>query len=415
MGLWIRGTLSKGAQMKRFTLGLGISAGVALFAPATRGEFVPGHVFVAVAEGESCEMGGQEWIVEIDPVTGENWIFAEASEDNDLCDISGLAFTPDGTKLRLLNEGNYLTGIDGWIVEFDAEGNSETVLDESDGLGSPLGFNGIAYDAIGDFYVLNTIPSEVLRFPADGGEATEFADSDDGVFGWGGISFAPNGDLFYASEVTDEILRIGPDGSSSFFDSLDLGDGGDDPTGIAINDQGSIFVTANSHYDGGIARVYALYRYDDYDPASRQLLAEGFVENAGYFSTPIAFSGDQRELYFAMAASWDIVPGGSVLYTVDPDTGSYSLITTLSALEPSDLYTIPKGIAVYSSPPSNACPGDVNDDGSVDPFDVGDVLSYFGCVVGTGSACDASDTNSDGAVDPLDAGFVLARFGTCYK
>ncbi|MCH7702886.1 MAG: hypothetical protein IID37_14475, partial [Planctomycetes bacterium] len=61
-----------------------------------------------------------------------------------------------------------------------------------------------------------------------------------------------------------------------------------------------------------------------------------------------------------------------------------------------------------------ACEGDVNGDGAVDPLDSGFVLARFGCPVGTGDeSCDAADANGDGEVDPLDSGFVLARFGDC--
>ncbi len=59
-----------------------------------------------------------------------------------------------------------------------------------------------------------------------------------------------------------------------------------------------------------------------------------------------------------------------------------------------------------------ACEGDANGDGVIDPLDSGFVLARFGCSVGTGDpACDCADLNGDLVVDPLDSGFVLARFG----
>ena len=65
-------------------------------------------------------------------------------------------------------------------------------------------------------------------------------------------------------------------------------------------------------------------------------------------------------------------------------------------------------------PPCEACQGDVNGDGTVDPLDSGFVLARFGCPVGEGDPdCDIADQNTDGTVDPLDVGFVLARFGPC--
>ena len=62
----------------------------------------------------------------------------------------------------------------------------------------------------------------------------------------------------------------------------------------------------------------------------------------------------------------------------------------------------------------DVCPGDVNGDCTIDPLDLGNVLSHFGCPVGSGDPdCDAADVNGDALVDPLDSGFVLSRFGTC--
>lgn len=63
--------------------------------------------------------------------------------------------------------------------------------------------------------------------------------------------------------------------------------------------------------------------------------------------------------------------------------------------------------------PTDACPGDANNDGFVDPLDTGYVLARFGCSVDENPACAMADQNADGAVDPLDVGFVLARFGEC--
>ena len=63
--------------------------------------------------------------------------------------------------------------------------------------------------------------------------------------------------------------------------------------------------------------------------------------------------------------------------------------------------------------PTDACPGDANDDGHVDPLDVGYVLARFGCSVDEDPSCAMADQNADGAVDPLDVGFILARLGEC--
>lgn len=44
--------------------------GAATTTPA--GEFVTGHVFVTVWQADPCDFGGEEAILEIDPVTGGN-------------------------------------------------------------------------------------------------------------------------------------------------------------------------------------------------------------------------------------------------------------------------------------------------------------------------------------------------------
>ncbi|MCH7702908.1 MAG: sulfatase-like hydrolase/transferase [Planctomycetes bacterium] len=63
---------------------------------------------------------------------------------------------------------------------------------------------------------------------------------------------------------------------------------------------------------------------------------------------------------------------------------------------------------------SAACEGDVNGDGTVNPFDLGYVVARFGCPVATCDlACDAADADGDGDVDAEDTAYVLARLGTC--
>ena len=67
------------------------------------GEFVPGHVYVAVRA--HCEGNACDWIVQVDPDTGETTLLAD-SETDVLWQTNGLAFTPrtgEGIKLRGAN------------------------------------------------------------------------------------------------------------------------------------------------------------------------------------------------------------------------------------------------------------------------------------------------------------------------
>jgi len=391
--------------------------GLTVATTCVAGEFVPGHVYIAVEELEACDFGGQEWIIEIDPDTGESTIFADSSDD--LCVVSGLRFTPDGMNLRALNAG-HLNPFDlGWVLEFDGQGAGNRILDGDDGLSRPVGFNGLAFDTAENFYIVNPGHSEILRFPADGAEATVFADFDDGIVGRGALDFAPNGDLFYAGEFIEGVLRITPEGEGILFDTLIGGDEGF-PQNVTFDSDGNLFVGTFSHAPTNEAHHlrYAIYRYDSTgprsppDPDSRRLLVAGFADNAASLPAALTYSPERGALYFAVQDS--SFPDDGVLYAIDPVTGDYDVVADFSALADLAYFVFPTGIAVYPEPLPELCEGDANLDGTVDPLDSGFVLARFGCAVGVGDDdCDAADQNGDGAVDPLDVGFVLARFGDC--
>lgn len=165
-----------------------------LLASAARGQFVPGHVFVAESTGKLCqnqEIYGHDRIWEMDPQTGEATLFVQIPEE--MCGfLTGLAFTPDGSRLRASSF------MQSWILEFDSQGNMTIALDVSDGIACPWGFNNLAYDADGNFYVANQCTRNILRFPSGGGPPTVFADAADGVDDLEAIAFAADGDLYVA-------------------------------------------------------------------------------------------------------------------------------------------------------------------------------------------------------------------------
>ncbi|MCH7703349.1 MAG: hypothetical protein IID37_16860 [Planctomycetes bacterium] len=238
------------------------------------GEFIPGHVYVTLRELEACDFGGMEWIVEVDPATGETSIFADTVKDG-ICRANGLTFTPDGSFLRLANWGHLWDG--GWIHQFDADGNATIVLDVRDGLAKPEGWNCVAYDTSDNLYIVNDYSSEILRFPADGGPATVFADITDGIIYRGALAFAPNGDLFFTGESAEAIIRIPPDGESSVFDILSVETGEGFPHNLAFDTKGNLFAVTRSHIAPGNHLVYAIYRYDNAESHSRRLLAQGVL------------------------------------------------------------------------------------------------------------------------------------------
>ena len=164
------------------------------------GEFVPGHIYLVAREAEVCELGGEEWIVDVDPETGEFEVFAHSESDPGICAITGVRFTPDGRRLLALNYGFILVQDVGGVQSFQPDGQSETILDERDGMSGPHGHNGLAFDGIGDLYVVNSDNSSILRVPADGSPSSVFATGLDGIFGSGALEIALNGDLFYAGK-----------------------------------------------------------------------------------------------------------------------------------------------------------------------------------------------------------------------
>ncbi|MCH8964891.1 MAG: hypothetical protein IIB58_08025, partial [Planctomycetes bacterium] len=375
---------------------LGVWCLLGLAASTLAGEFIPGHVYVSVEEFEVCDFGGQEAILEIDPVTGETSIFADSSDG--ICAASGLAFTPDSAHLRLLNAGHLFPGEEGWlgwVQEFDPTGASTIPLDASDGLQMPFGYNGLDYDEAGNFYLVNAFESTILRFPADGGPGEVFADEDDGIYGRGAIDFDPiSGDLFYTGDLADVILRITPAGDASVFD---LPPNSEFLQTLAFDRVGNLFVAGFGH-DGPHGSEYAVYRYDNADPGTRRLLVSGFTNPccSASFPTALTVSPDDTQLYYAVG---DVFAPGGFLYSIDPNDGSWVILADFSVF--TDFFVMPTGIAVYDPPLPASCEGDANEDGTVDPLDSGFILARFGCPWAPGDPeCYSADQNPAGAVDP---------------
>ncbi len=280
-----------------------------------RGEFVPGHVYVAATSPEGCFLPfyANDRVWDIDPVTGESSILGEVPDE--LCGfMQDLEFTPDGTGLRASERFIHS------VLEFGPDGNVAVALDASDGLAQP---DGLAYDAEGNFYVTVVSPPRILKFPADGGPATVFADESDGLGSFGKLAFAPNGDLYYGRVSPAQILRFTPEGTGELFDTL--------PGAIeclSTDAQGHLFVLT-----GG------LYRYDVGDANSQVLLAAGF-ETGPVVS--IAASPDGSSVYMAtdhQLLSFDAVTGSMTTLAEVPD-------------DPLAMSWFGSGIAVYVPEPS---------------------------------------------------------------
>ena len=286
-------------------------------------QFTPGHIFVAVHQSESC-LNGKDGIIEIDPTTGQWSVFADAADG--ICKISGLRFTPDNQRLLCLNTESPGTNL-GSILAFSPDGTHEVILDESDGLLSPSGGNGLAFDTDGDLYVVDFAVGAVLRFPANGGSSTIFADGADGVNFSGALDFAPTGDLFYIGRDAAGVIRITPEGVGSVFDSLP--DGG---ISLVFDRRGTLFVAAHTNESGT-----SLYRYDNGDPASRRILATGF--DGTKIHAAITLSPDENTVYLADQTF--------KVYAIDVNDGTTTVVADFFDAGPV-VGILPHGIAVYA-------------------------------------------------------------------
>ena len=300
-----------------------------VFANGARGQdpFVPGNIFVAGVIGEGCSFDGDSIIIELDPIIGP--VNTLATSQNGLCDVSGLRFTPAGDRLLALNVGRILPPVDpGFVLSIGTDEIGTVVFDGSDGISRPFGANGLAFDAGGDLYVVNTGNNTILRIPAEGGPGTVFADFNDGVFDRGALDFAPNGDLFYCGDLAGAVIRISPEGESSVFDDTVLF-----PSSLVFDLHGNLFVV------GASLEGRTIYRYEGGDPNSRSVLANGFLGVSG-IPSPLAVSPDGSEVYLFE------IPG--IVYAIDAEDGTTRVIGDLSKT-----YNLlaPTGITVYAPPP----------------------------------------------------------------
>ncbi len=337
--------------------------------------FVPGHIFVGEIEVEPCygPLWGDSFIREIDPESGETWILGDS--DDGLCIPNGVAFTPDGTRLRALGAAD-LT-----VVDFDSAGVGTLVYDSTAGVRIPGGRNALAFDRLGYFYAFGTIRHELLKFPPAGGlPGTVFADAGDGLVSdlAGGMAFKRGGDLFVASD-NPWVLRFKPDGEVSVFDEFPVGQ---DPLTLTFDREGNLSVGVEA-FDSS-----KIYRYDGGRAENRRLL--GQIPDFYYFA--LTLSLDQRELYVTTEVA---------VYAYDANTGARRVLHAFP--RGNDRTFGGLGIAVYVPP----APGDINCDQWVNAFDVEPfILALFDpeAYEARWPHCDLmrADLNGDGSVNAFD-------------
>lgn len=336
--------------------------------------FPSGHVYIADGAAWFCAKqyldGGIDRIWEVDPETGEVSLFAELTGE-DCGSLSGLVFTPDGTRLRAAST------LTSRILDFDPDGRMTVAYDLEDGVFLPLGTNCMAYDRNGDFYVVDEFLNAILRFPADGGAATTFAGEEQGVDGGGSIAFTTNGDLYYGNlggAAGNLLWQLMPSGDSNLFDSYGFIY---TPTCVAANVMGNVFVTLETN---------EVIQYTQDAPASRTVV---YQFSSGLPFHAIVPATGQSKLYVAKAEQY---LGPSSLYALELASGVLSEVAFLP--ESNNAWT---GIATAPFPV-----GDVDLDDDVDLADFSGLIECMGGPSVLPDGCWLSDLNSDSSIDLRD-------------
>lgn len=290
--------------------------------------FVPGHLFTVRygGGGEMCSANVKNWVDEIDPLTGERWELADRADG--LCGISGLRFSPDGQRLRVLSFWNAR------VAEIDSAGTVTTAHDGTDGIGGPVGSNGLCWDRAGNFYVSDYYFYALLKYPADKPPKTTVKNA-----AYYTLTSGPDGNV-YLSLSGGYIYVLDAHGRIRRFGDLT------DVACIELDPLGNLFVATNLADCEG----YAIHAYTGVDSASARLVTTGFT--CGNFFA-FTFGEDPNTLYATDADG---------VYALDVPTGA---ITTIRQSADLSVYT-GAGIACYVPPRK----GDMNCDRWVNAWDV---------------------------------------------
>jgi hypothetical protein len=317
-----------------------LSAGTASLGQPNPDGFVPGHIFVGATDAhKGCDFGKQRWMTEIDPITGESWLYA-SREDGIACDAVALTFTPEGRRLRLfISEEDQ-------VFDASAGGTLTPWSRYGGGFDAP---RSSAFDKHGNLFVLFVRIREVVVFPRGGEAPSVFADPDDGILGsTGEIAFAPNGDLFLA-HGSRTILRFTTDGDVSVFDDFGVNHS---VVRLKFDRAGNLYISLFGREE---QHPTGIYRYDNAEVSTRRLLSPTLTSS-------ILMAPNGRELY--------IFSRGSLL-VLDAETGE----TIRTA------FTFPENvgggaIAAIFTPPR---PGDLDGDLAVT---LDDAAVFVDCIAG---------------------------------
>lgn len=238
---------------------LAASNAIAVGAAPTR--FTPGNIFVAEPHISACFQVTEEFpgdrIWEINPRTGQASVFAEFYFE-DCAYITGLAISPDGTRLRAASAAHDT------IFEFAPDGTRREPLTGKNGILWPVGQNSIAFDSWGHFFVANGGLQQILEFGQNDNGPRILADVEDNITR-GQIGVSAGSSLYFAKTdpvgQDDRVFHVDTQsGEVSVFDEY-----GFTLTGIAIDEFDTLYVAL---LNGKI------FRYKHADVATKTLIAQ---------------------------------------------------------------------------------------------------------------------------------------------
>lgn len=285
-----------GATVARLIVGAGTALLGAAGVPA---DFIPGRIYIPARAQGACTFPGApyERLYEFDPLTGQHRIFLEFAYPP-CSGMNGMTFTPDGTKLRAS------IGVLSQIDEIDGNGVITTALNAGNGIAGPGGTNNVAYDKFGNFFVVNNLTHNMMKYPAGGGPGVQFAGilpNGQGIQGTGAIDDAPDGGIYYAPTGGEILSRYTAEGQYSVFDTFPKGYG---IYSVAVDQDENIFIITNN----------GVYRYSEGNPNSRTLLSP-------VLGGTLLLSQDETTLF--------VVSDG--VFSLDPVTGTSTLLGLLPA------------------------------------------------------------------------------------
>jgi hypothetical protein len=171
------------------------------------------------------------------------------------------------------------------------------------------------------------------------------------------------------------VIEVSPDLGAGDRDALGFNDATDELLASDFNGGGATIglVKVEGLFDNPTTTPYA-------DPPVNSLVGD------------MAIDPDTGDIYIV---GFEAIGGELLLLDGDQyvDLGDYNAVSQVT------------GMAFVGSD-EPACPGDLNDDGTIDGADLGLLLGSWG---GAGDA----DLNNDGTIDGADLGLLLGAWGTC--